>query len=59
MLSINAVTYLDTDGEIIFFDVFIVKRMVDFNIGPCVSVVGALLQVERVVFVGLCCRATY
>ncbi len=27
--------------------------MVDFDIGPCMAVVGPLLQVERVVLVGL------
>ena len=45
--------YLDSDGEIVFFDVLVVERMIDFDVGPGVSVISSLLQVERVVFVGL------
>ena len=53
MELINDCSYLDTNGEVVLFDVFIIERMVDFDVGPGVTVVGALLEVERVVLVGL------
>lgn len=49
--------YLYSNGEVVLFDVFIIERMVNFDVGPCMAIVGTLLQVERVVLVGLSRRA--
>ena len=47
------ITHLDTNGQIVFLNVLVIERVIDFNVGPRVAVIGALLQVERVVLVGL------
>ena len=52
------VFYLYSNGEVVLFDVFIIERMVNFDVSPCMAIVGTLLQVERVVLVGLSRRAT-
>lgn len=36
-------TYLNPNRQIIFFDTFIVKWMIDFDVGPSVPVVRSLL----------------
>lgn len=53
----GATTYLNADGQVIFFDALVVQRMVHLNIRPCISVVRSLLQVECVELVRLRCRA--
>lgn len=56
--SCESTQYLDANGEVVFFDVLVVERVVDFDVGPSVAVVVApLLQVKRVVLVGLSRRA--
>lgn len=47
--------YLNTNSQIVLFDILVVEWMVHFDIGPSVAVVGALLQVKRVVLVRLGC----
>ena len=49
--------YLDTNRQVVLFDVLVVERMVHFDVGPRVAVVRSLLQVKRVVLVRLGRRA--
>lgn len=35
--------YLDTNGEVVLFDIFKVEFAVDFDVGPCVAVLTPLL----------------
>ena len=53
----TGIGYLNTNGEVVLLDVFVVQRVVDFDISPRVTVIRALLQVERVILVGLRCRS--
>lgn len=46
-------THLHANGQVVFLDGLIVQRMIDFYVGPRETVVGPLLQVERVELVGL------
>lgn len=46
-------THLHANGQVVFLDGLIVQRMIDLYVGPCETVIGPLLQVERVKLVGL------
>ena len=52
-------TYLNTNSQVVFFDAFIIQRMVNFNISIGFWPFFSLLQIERVIFVGLIRWATY
>ena len=51
--------YLYPDGEIVFLDALVVQGMVDFDVGPGLSIVRTLLEVKGVVLVGLGRGASY
>lgn len=46
-------TYLDTDRQIVLLYALVVQRVIHLYVGPRVSVLRSLLQIERVEFVGL------
>ena len=56
--SCESTQYLDANGEVVFFDVLVVKGVVDFDISPRVTIVRPLLQVECVILIRLRCRAS-
>jgi len=50
---LNLNPYLDSNGEIVLFVCFIVQGMIDLDVGPSEPIVLPLLEIERVIFIGL------
>ena len=53
--SHTVISYLDTDSEVVLLNVFIVERVVDFDISPGMTIIRPRLKVKCVILICLRC----